>query len=219
MNLHEWCRLSDTGPTHPATERGTVAVRADRHSPHRQLLWRLSDFVVSSDCGSVVWLVPTLRDTAHPRSPEEHAQWQLWRTRQQVDRLEQAVSAGQFDQYGLISLATASAALQEAASRLHATAVSARRVASEPHNQVATVSRYQPQPTQRPFHAFQGTLAQSLSQLPETDPCPSQQAPNVGPDMEDVQTLVIAVGHPLDASCGLKGARTFIEGARPHFHL
>jgi hypothetical protein len=191
MNLQEWCRLSDTGPTHPAIERGAVAVQADRHSPHRQLLWRLSNFVVSSVCGSVVRLVPILRDTAHPGCPEELAQWQLRRTREQVDRLEQAVSAGQFDRLGLISLATASAALQEAASRLHATAVSARRVASDPHNQVATVARYQPQSTQRPFHEFQGTLGQSLRQLPETAPCPSQPAPNGGPDVEDAQTLVI----------------------------
>ena len=139
MNLQEWCRLTDTGPTHPATERGAVAVQPDRHSPHHQLLWRLSDFVVSSVCESVVWLVPIQRDTAHPCSTEERAQRQLWRTREQVARLEQAVSAGQFDRQGLISLATASAALQQAASRLHATAVSDRRVASEPHNQVATV--------------------------------------------------------------------------------
>jgi len=140
MNLHEWCRLSDTRPTHPATERGAVAVQPDRASPHRQLLWRLSDFVVSSVCGSVVWLVPIQRDSAHPCSPEERAQRQLWRTREQVARLEQAVSAGQFDRQGLISLATASAALQQAASRLHATAVSAGHVASEPHNPVATVA-------------------------------------------------------------------------------
>jgi hypothetical protein len=207
MDLHEWCRLSDTRPTHPATERGAVAVQADRHSPHRQLLWRLSDFVVSSVCESVVWLVPIQRDTAHPFSPEERARQQLRRTREQVDRLEQAVSAGQFDRLGLISLATASAALEEAVSRLHATAVSARRVTSQPHNLVATVARYQPQPTQRPFREFQGTLGQSLPHLPETAPCPSQQAPNLGPDMEDVQTLVIELGHPLDTSYGLKGSR------------
>jgi hypothetical protein len=212
MNLQEWCRLSDTGPTHPATERGAVAVQADRHSPHRQLLWRLSDFVVSSACGSVVWLVPIQRDTAHPGCPEERAEWQLRRTREQVDRLEQAVSAGRFDRLGLISLVTAGAALQEAASRLHATAVSARRVASEPHNQVATAARYQPQPTQRPLQEFRGTLGQPLPQLPETAPCPSQPAPNVGPDVEDVQTLVIELGHPLDASYGLKGSAALVSG-------
>ena len=153
----------------------------------------------------MVWLVPIQRDTAQPCSPDERARHQLRRTREQVDRLEQAVSAGQFDRLGLISLATARAAIQEAVSRLHATAVSARRVASEPHNRVATVARYQPQPTQRPFHEFQGTLGQSLPPLPETAPCPSQ-APNVGPDMEDVQTLVIELGHPLDASYGLNGS-------------
>jgi hypothetical protein len=200
MNLQEWCRLSDTEPTHPATKRGAVAVQPDRHSPHRQLLWRLSDFVVCSVCGSVVWLVPIHRDTAHPGSPEERAQRQLWRTREQVARLEQAVSAGQFDRPGLIWLATASAALQEAASRLHATAVSARRVASGPHNQVATVARYEPQPTQRPFHEFQGTLGQSLPQPPKTAPCPSQPAPNVGADVEEVHTLLIELGHPLVAT-------------------
>jgi hypothetical protein len=215
MNLHEWCRRSDPGPTHPATERGAVAVQAVRHSPRRQLLWRLSDFVVSSVCGSVVWLVPIQRDTAHPGSPEEPAQKQLRRTREQVERLEQAVSAGHFDPLGLISLATASAALQEAVSRLYATAVSAHGVASDPHNQVATVARYLPRPTQRPFHEFQGALGQSLSQFPETAPCPSQPTPNVGSDVEDIQTLVIDLGRPLGASYGLEGSAAFIEGSRP----
>jgi hypothetical protein len=140
MNLQEWCRLSDTGPTHPVTERGVVAVQPDRHSPHRQSLWCLSDFVVSSVCESVVWLVPIQRDAAHPWSPEERAERQLLRAREQLDRLEQAVSAGQFDRQGRISLAMASAALQQAASRLHATAVSPRQVASEPRDQVATVA-------------------------------------------------------------------------------
>jgi hypothetical protein len=139
MTLQEWCRLRDTKPAHASTERGAVAVQPDRHSPHHQLLWRLSDFVVSSVCESVVWLEPIQRDIADACSPEERAQRQLGRAREQLDRLEQAASAGQFDRQGLISLATASAALQQAASRLHATAVSSRQVASEPRNQVATV--------------------------------------------------------------------------------
>src|SRR5262249_43811403 len=77
-------------------------------------------------------------ETAHLCSPEERAQKQLRRAREQLDRLEQAVSAGQFDQQGLISLAMASAALQQAASRLHATAVSSPQGATEPRNQAAT---------------------------------------------------------------------------------
>jgi hypothetical protein len=132
MTLQEWCQLSDIRPTHPTTERGAVAVQPDWDSPHHQLLWRLSDFVVSSVCGSVVRLVPIHRQTAHPCSPEERAQRELRLARQELDRREQAVIAGKFDRQGLIALVTASAARKPAARRLHATAVYARNVASRP---------------------------------------------------------------------------------------
>jgi hypothetical protein len=61
-----------------------------------------------------------------------------------------------------------------------------------------------PDPETKPAKGQADTPAckprQSISDFPETAPCPPQPAPNVGPDVEQVHTLLIKLGHPLDAS-------------------
>ena len=56
LTLQEWVARTGIQPTHPTTERGVVSVVCVPHQ--NPLLWFLSDYAVSSVCGSVIWLVP-----------------------------------------------------------------------------------------------------------------------------------------------------------------
>lgn len=63
MALKQWCASADLLPTTPTTERGAVSlvVPADfrqRWQDTYAMLWKLSDYAVSTVSGPVVWLVP-----------------------------------------------------------------------------------------------------------------------------------------------------------------
>ena len=58
MTLNQWCEMSGVKPTHPTTERGAVSVIVDQFDEARRELFWLSDYVVSSCCGIVIWLLP-----------------------------------------------------------------------------------------------------------------------------------------------------------------
>jgi len=62
MTLKEWCLNAGILPTHPATETRAVSLCTTHETPDYTDLWRLSDYVVSSLIGSVVWLCPILSD-------------------------------------------------------------------------------------------------------------------------------------------------------------
>lgn len=57
MTLKQWVEKTGILPTYPTTERDAVSVCIS-DGIDRYKLWRLSDFVVSSVSGIVVWLVP-----------------------------------------------------------------------------------------------------------------------------------------------------------------
>lgn len=63
MNLKQWSEAAEILPTCPTTEKEAVSVVVDHNNPHRKLLWDLSDYVVTSVCGIVIWLRPVPR---HP---------------------------------------------------------------------------------------------------------------------------------------------------------
>ena len=67
MNLKEWSEKSGILPTYPTTEREAVSVVVDHQNPHRKLLWDLTDYVVTSDCGVVIWLRPIPTPTSGSR--------------------------------------------------------------------------------------------------------------------------------------------------------
>jgi hypothetical protein len=54
MTLQDWSKMTGVLPTHPTTEKGAVSVIVD--NPPSEL-WHLSDYVVSSVSGPVVWLL------------------------------------------------------------------------------------------------------------------------------------------------------------------
>lgn len=59
ITLAEWSKETGILPTHPTTEKQAVSVVIDHmHDGRSNDLWRLSDYVVSSCCGIVVWLLP-----------------------------------------------------------------------------------------------------------------------------------------------------------------
>lgn len=63
MKLAEWCKVNDVLPTHPTTERGAVSLIPDKQKTKEYAeLFHLDDYVVSSVCGVVVWLVPKPQD-------------------------------------------------------------------------------------------------------------------------------------------------------------
>ena len=61
MTFAEWSKLTGILPTHPTTERQAISVIIDLKHPNYPDLFHLTDYVVSSVCGIVIWLVPTLR--------------------------------------------------------------------------------------------------------------------------------------------------------------
>jgi hypothetical protein len=58
--LREWCKRHSILLTYPTTETGAVSVIYD--GPDRAELFHLSDFVVSTVSGPVLWLWPRNRD-------------------------------------------------------------------------------------------------------------------------------------------------------------
>lgn len=58
ITLKEWQEESGILATHPTSEQGAVSVTIDQFSKYQQGLWHLSDYVVSSACGIVIWLLP-----------------------------------------------------------------------------------------------------------------------------------------------------------------
>ena len=58
ISLHDWASLAQIKPTSPTTEKGAVSVVIDPCHPLRASLWSLGDYLVSSCCGSVIWLIP-----------------------------------------------------------------------------------------------------------------------------------------------------------------
>lgn len=60
MTLADWCRMADVKPTTPTTETGAVSLLSDgtRYPDTHAVLWKLSDYRVSSINGLVVWLLP-----------------------------------------------------------------------------------------------------------------------------------------------------------------
>ena len=61
MLLQQWSEVSGILPTHPTTEKRAVSVVVDHDNTHRKYLYQLSDYVVSTCAGAVLWLVPAIR--------------------------------------------------------------------------------------------------------------------------------------------------------------
>lgn len=57
-SLAEWSKRHGILPTYPTTERKAVSVIVQSNDPARHELFRLTDHVVSSSCGVVLWLLP-----------------------------------------------------------------------------------------------------------------------------------------------------------------
>ena len=76
MTLKEWSELTGILPTTPTTERQAVCVCstpedvAHQGTNNHAKLWHLTDYVVSSQAGAVVWLVPR-----KPERPRIYTGW------------------------------------------------------------------------------------------------------------------------------------------------
>jgi len=56
QTLHDWCMKS--GHRVKMYPNGNIYVDIDQSDPHRAGLWQLTDFLVSTANGSIVWLHP-----------------------------------------------------------------------------------------------------------------------------------------------------------------
>lgn len=58
MKLKQWSEKTGIKATTPTTETNAVSVVVDQQHEDRPKLWHLTDYLVSSQCGVVVWLIP-----------------------------------------------------------------------------------------------------------------------------------------------------------------
>ncbi len=61
MTLKSWCEKTDILATHPTTETAELSVVIDQTDANRSHLWKLSDYIVTSVAGLVIWLSPRIK--------------------------------------------------------------------------------------------------------------------------------------------------------------